>query len=144
MYLFAIMDLYSRYVITWQLSNTLDTLFCLEGLERALQQGKPDIFHSDRGVQFTSHQFTDRLQKSQVLISMTGKGRCMDNILVERLWRTLQYEDIYLKDYPTIPALHSGLGDYFYFYAYQRLHQSLDYRTPAEIYLGHNALFPVA
>ena len=116
MYLVAILDWYSRYVVAWALSNTLDTGFCLEALERALQRGRPEIFNSDQGCQFTSEAFTGRLEARGVRISMDGRGRVFDNIFVERLWRTIKHEDIYLKDYMTVPELDAGLSHYLRFY----------------------------
>jgi len=134
MYLVAIIDWHSRYVLAWRLSNTLDTAFCLEALNEALAHRRPDIFNTDQGAQFTSNDFTQRLLQAEVRISMDGRGRALDNIFVERLWRSVKYEDIYLKNYATVPTLAKGINDYFQFYNDQRLHQSLDYRTPAEVY----------
>jgi putative transposase len=134
MYLVAILDWCSRYVLAWQLSNTLDTAFCLEALEMALVHGCPEMFNTDQGVQFTSLAFTSRLERVGIAISMNGRGRALDNIFVERLWRTVKYEDIYLKDYGTVPVLEAGLERYFTFYNYERPHQSLAYRTPAEVH----------
>ena len=134
MYLVVIMDWFSRYVLTWELSNTLDGLFCLDALETALAISRPDIFNSDQGVQFTALAFTSRLLRAGIQISMDGRGRAYDNIFVERLWRTVKYEDIYLHRYPTAPALAAGLERYFVFYNQERPHQSLDYRTPAALY----------
>ena len=134
MYLVAIIDWYSRYVLTWQLSNTLDGAFCLESLNQALENGHPEIFNTDQGAQFTAQAFTGRLLTANVRISMDGRGRALDNIFIERLWRTVKYEDIYLKDYDTVGALHTGLEQYFHFYNEERPHQSLDYYTPAEVY----------
>lgn len=134
MYLVVIMDWFSRYVLTWELSNTLDGLFCLDALEATLTVGQPDIFNSDQGVQFTAQAFTTRLECAGIRISMDGRGRAYDNIFVERLWRSLKYEDIYLHRYATAPALATGLERYFTFYNHERPHQSLDYRTPAEVY----------
>lgn len=136
MYLMAILDWYSRYVVAWALSNTLDACFCVEALDRALTQGLPDIFNTDQGVQFTSHAFTTPLEQAGIRISMDGRGRCFDNIFVERLWRTVKYEDLYLKDYSTVLALEEGLTHYFTFYNQERPHQSLDYRTPAEVHFA--------
>jgi putative transposase len=133
-YLFAILDWYSRFVLNWQLSNTLDTAFCCEGLEHALKGGKPLIFNSDQGVQFTSKEFTGRLLAAEVTISMDGRGRAFDNIFIERLWRTVKYEDVYLKGYETPHQVQSGLRDYFHFYNEARPHQALDYQTPAQVY----------
>jgi putative transposase len=134
MYLAAIIDWYSRYVIAWRLSNTLDGSFCLELLDEALGQGRPEVFNTDQGVQFTAEAFPSRLLSAGVAVSMDGKGRCLDNVFVERLWRTVKYEDIYLKGYEAVPPLQSGLKAYFPFYNEERPHQSLDYRTPAEVY----------
>lgn len=134
MYLVAILDWFSRYVLSWRLSNTLDNIFCLMALERALQYEKPDIFNTDQGVQFTSCDFTERLESAGVKISMDSRGRVFDNIFIERLWRTIKYEDIYLRNYVTGMELERGLGRYFQFYNNERFHQSLDYRTPAQVY----------
>jgi putative transposase len=134
MYLVAIMDWFSRYVLAWQLSNTLDGYFCLDALQLALQKGQPEIFNTDQGAQFTAAAFTACLTRAGIQISMDGRGRALDNIFIERLWRSVKYEDIYLKDYATVPHLEVGLADYFSLYNEQRPHQSLDYRTPAEIY----------
>ena len=137
MYLAAVIDWHSRYVLSWTLSNTLDGAFCLEALEQALQKGTPDIFNSDQGAQFTAHAFTDRLTAANIRISMDGRGRALDNIFVERLWRTVKYEDVYLKNYETVPALTVGLTHYFPFYNEERPHQSLDYRTPEEVHFDY-------
>jgi putative transposase len=134
MYLAAIIDWYSRYVLAWRLSNTLDGSFCQEMLEEALGRGKPEVFNTDQGVQFTAAAWTSRLLSAGVAVSMDGKGRYLDNIFVERLWRTVKYEDIYPKGYEVVPALQSGLSDYFGFYNEERPHQSLAYRTPGEVY----------
>ena len=134
MYLVAIIDWYSRYVMAWALSNTLDTAFCLEALDQALAQGKPSIFNSDQGVQFTSMAFTGKLEAQAIQISMDGRGRAFDNIFVERLWRTVKYEDVYLKEYASVVALEQGLARYFTFYNQERPHQSLNYATPATVY----------
>lgn len=134
MYLVAVMDWFSRYVLAWQLSNTLDAAFCLEALAQALQRGKPAIFNTDQGSQFTADAFTGCLTDAHIRISMDGRGRALDNIFIERLWRSLKYEDIYLKEYNTVAQLQSGLDDYFRFYNEHRLHQSLNYATPAEFH----------
>ena len=134
MYLAAVIDWYSRYVIAWRLSNTLDGSFCLELLDEALAQGQPEVFNTDQGVQFTAAAFTSRLVSAGVAVSMDGKGRCLDNVFVERLWRSVKYEDIYLRCYETVPQLSKGLERYFPFYNEERLHQSLDYRTPDQVY----------
>ena len=138
MYLVAVIDWFSRFVLSWQLSNTLDGWFCLDALRLALQVAQPDIFNTDQGVQFTAHAFTDELEAAHVRISMDGRGRAFDNIFVERLWRTVKYEDIYIKGYSSVPALETGLEEYFQFYNYQRPHQSLDYRVPADAYFAVN------
>lgn len=134
MYLVAIIDWYSRYVLAWRLSNTLAVTFCLAALDEALQHSQPTIFNTDQGAQFTTLAFTGRLLDAQIRISMDGRGRALDNIFVERLWRSVKYEDIYLKNYADVPSLTSGLRDYFQFYNHERLHQSLEYRVPAEVY----------
>jgi len=139
MYLAAIIDWYSRYVLAWRLSNTLDGSFCLEMLEEALRRGQPEVFNTDQGVQFTAQAWTGRLESAGVAVSMDGRGRCLDNVFVERLWRTVKYEDIYLWRYETVPQLQQGLGRYFPFYNEERLHQSLDYRTPAAVYRERRA-----
>jgi putative transposase len=134
MYLVAIMDWFSRYILSWKLSNTMDTHFCLEALEAALNNGKPIIFNSDQGSQFTSLEFIRRLETDNIAISMDSKGRALDNIFIERLWRSVKYEDIYIKDYENGYELESGLHQYFELYNNQRPHQSLEYKTPACIY----------
>ena len=133
-YLVAIIDWFSRYVLAWELSNTLDAGFCMSALEEALGQGQPDIFNTDQGVQFTSSEFVGRLQQDEIKISMDGKGRCFDNIFVERLWRSVKYEEVYLHDYETVGDARRGLGKYFSLYNDERLHQSLAYQTPAQVY----------
>lgn len=134
MYLVAIIDWYSRYVLAWKLSNTLDKAFCIEALHQALQFAKPTIFNTDQGSQFTSPAYTAILEEAEIKISMDGRGRALDNIFVERLWRTVKYEEVYLKAYNGVPDLLTGLGQYFDFYNNERLHQNLDYHTPEEIY----------
>ena len=134
LYLVAIMDWYSRYVLAWRLSNTLDGTFCLETLGDALSYGRPEIFNSDQGSQFTATAFTSQLEASGIAISMDGRGRAMDNVFIERLWRTVKYEEIYLKDYETAWEAEDSLASYFRFYCHERIHQSLDYRTPADVY----------
>ena len=134
MYLVAIMDWFSRYIVAWRLSNSLEVGFCLECLDEALATGRPEIFNSDQGAQFTSTAFTGRLQQAGVAISMDGRGRALDNVFIERLWRTVKYEDIYLRDYETGWSLEAGLHAYFDFYRQERPHSSLGYRTPAEVY----------
>lgn len=134
MYLAATIDWYSRYVIAWRLSNTLDGSFCQDMLDEALGRGTPEVFNTDQGVQFTAGAWTGRLESAGVAVSMDGRGRCLDNVFVERLWRSVKYEDVYLKGYERVPELESGLRAYFGFYNTERLHQSLDYRTPAVVY----------
>ena len=134
MYLMAIMDWYSRYVVSWSTSITLDVGFCLEALDRAIEKGSPEIFNTDQGSQFTSTAFTERLDGAGVKISMDGKGRVFDNIFIERLWRSVKYEEVYLKDYKTVRDAESGLRKYFEFYNNERLHQSLEYKTPATLH----------
>jgi putative transposase len=134
LYLVAILDWFSRYVISWRLSNTLEVGFCVEALDEALERGQPEIFNTDQGSQFTSSVFTGRLEARGVAISMDGRGRALDNVFVERLWRTVKYEEVYLKDYADGWEAESSLADYFQFYRYERIHQALDYRTPAEVY----------
>ena len=135
-YLVAIMDWFSRYVISWELSVTLDAQFCISALERALMTCRPEVFNTDQGSQFTSGDFTGCLEKAGVSISMDGKGRVFDNIFVERLWRTVKYEEVYLKDYADVDDARRGIGRYFGFYNNVRLHESLGYGTPAEAYFG--------
>jgi putative transposase len=134
MYLAAVIDWYSRYVLAWRLSNSLEGSFCVEMLEESLSRGRPEVFNTDQGAQFTAEAFTGRLVGAGVAVSMDGKGRCLDNIWVERLWRTVKYEDVYLRGYETVPELRRGLGQYFPYYNEGRLHQSLEYWTPAQVY----------
>jgi putative transposase len=134
MYLTAVIDWYSRYVLSWRLSNTLDGGFCLEALDEALSRGRPEIFNTDQGSQFTAREYTGRLEGAGVAVSRDGRGRALDNVFVERLWRSVKYEDIYIKDYERVAELETGLTAYFQFYDEERLHQSLDYRTPGEVY----------
>jgi putative transposase len=133
-YLVAIMDWFSRYVLSWEVSVTLESSFCLAALDWALRGARPQIFNSDQGAQFTSTEFSERLLAQGIAISMDGRGRALDNIFVERLWRTVKYEDVYLKDYQSVGSAVSGLATYFEFYNDVRSHQSLGYQTPAEIY----------
>src|SRR2546423_9111866 len=134
MYLTAVIDWFSRYVLSWRLSNTLDGAFCLEALEEALSTGRPEIFNTDQGVQFTARAYTGRLEEAGVAVSMDGRGRALDNVFIERFWRSVKYEDIYIKLYDLVPELVTGLTAYFWFYDEERPHQSLDYRTPGEVY----------
>jgi putative transposase len=136
LYLVAVMDLFSRYVLAWRLSNTLDVDFCLEALEEALGKQKPDIFNVDQGAQFTSTKFTGMLLDHKVKISMDDKGRFLDNIFVERLWRSLKYEEVYLKAYETVAEAKAGIASYMAFYNHERLHEALGYRTAWEMHNG--------
>jgi putative transposase len=139
-FLMAIIDWFSRFVLAWELSTTLDTSFCLEALDRALQAARPEIFNTDQGAQFTSKEWTSRLLRSAIRISWDGRGRALDNIFVERLWRSVKYEEVYLKDYQTVSEARSGLKDYFQFYNYERYHQSLDYKTPFSVYRSDRSM----
>jgi len=134
LYLVAVIDWFSRYVLAWRLSNTLEGSFCREALEAALDRRQPEIFNSDQGVQFTATAFTERLESAGVAISMDGRGRALDNVFVERLWRSVKYEEVYLRDYADGWEAESRLGAYFAFFNHERPHQSLGYRTPAEVY----------
>jgi putative transposase len=135
-YLVAVMDWFSRYVLGWELSISLETAFCLEALEAALARGRPEIFNTDQGSQFTSQAFTGRLQAAKIAISMDGRGRCFDNIFVERLWRSVKYEEVYPHDYCGVREARRGLKNYFALYNDDRLHQSLDYQTPAQVHFN--------
>lgn len=137
MSLVASLEWYSRYVLAWQLSHTMEVAFCLTALEQALAHGRPEIFNTDQGAQLTSLTFSTRLAAAPVAISMDGRGRVFDNIFVERLWRTGTYEDIYLKHDGSVLAMEGGVAAYFWFYNHQRRHQALDDRTPAEVH-GHH------
>jgi putative transposase len=136
LYLVAIIDWYSRYVLSWRLSNTLDAGFCVEAQEEALRKGRPEIFNTDQGAQFTSEAFTKLLEQHGVRISMDGKGSYNDNLFIERLWRTVKYEEVYLKAYQNGQDARVGIGDYFRFYNTERPHQALGYRTPAELFIS--------
>jgi len=137
LYLIAIMDWYSRKVLAWRLSNTMDVHFCLEALEEAIARyGTPEIFNSDQGAQFTSYAFTGTLKQHGIQISMDGKGRCMDNIFIERLWRSLKYEEVYLKAYDSVKTAKAGIDEWMRFYNMNRRHQGLDSRTPDSVYFG--------
>lgn len=139
-YLVAVMDWYSRYVLSWELSLTLEVDFCLHALKKALDMTSPEIFNSDQGSQFTSEAFTGILQNAEVDISMDGRGRVFDNIMVERLWRSVKYEEVYLKDYGTPLEARENLGEYFVFYNEERPHQSLGYLTPRDVYARRCAI----
>lgn len=136
LYLVAVMDWYSRHVLAWRLSNTMDTTFCIAALEAALACGQPEIFNTDQGAQFTSEAFTALLVQHRVAISMSGRGRAMDNVFIERLWRSVKYEDIYLKDYQHGADVTEGLTQWFDLYTNRRPHQGLKSRTPFEVYHG--------
>lgn len=133
-FLVAVLDWYSRYVLAWELAPRLDTEFCVTALETALRHGRPEIFNTDQGAQFTSAAFTGRLEAADVRISMDGRGRALDNVFVERLWRSVKYEEVYLKDYAGFIDAARNLAAYFRFYNRERLHQALGYRTPAAVY----------
>ena len=135
-YLTAVIDWYSRYVLSWKVSVTLEPSFCIEALKRALDEGTPNIFNTDQGRQFTCNDFTSVLLDRGIQVSMDGRGRYLDNIFVERLWRTVKVEEVYLRDYDTVTEAVYYLGRYFEFYNYERLHESLGYQTPAEVYFG--------
>lgn len=139
MYLVAVLDWFSRYVVSWELDQTLELPFVLSAVQRALAQAKPEIWNSDQGSHFTSPQYTDLLHAAQVQISMDGRGRALDNIFVERLWRSVKYEEVYLHEYATPREARQGLTCYFEFYDHARPHQALDYRTPAQVYYGKEA-----
>jgi putative transposase len=136
MYLVAIIDWYSRYVLSWRLSNSLESSFCVEALQEALSERRPEIFNTDQGVQFTSREFTGRLESAGVQISMDGKGRALDNVFIERLWWSVKYEHVYLHDHATVRSLHGGLERYLAYFNRERPHQGLDYCTPWEVYRG--------
>ncbi len=139
-FLTVVLDWFSRKVLSWRLSNTLDAAFCVEALEEAIRRyGRPEIFNTDQGSQFTGKAFTSVLLANRINISMDGKGRALDNVFVERLWRSVKYEDIYLKGYETLKEVKEGLKEYFRFYNEERFHQGLDYRTPDEVYSGYGA-----
>lgn len=135
-YLFAIMDWFSRYVVAWELSNLLDADFCIETLKRSLLERKPKVFNTDQGVQFTCNAFTSCLEGHGIQVSMDGKGRALDNVFVERLWRSVKYEELYPRGYDSLKAVRAGLQRYFEYYNGVRRHQGLGYRTPQEIYFG--------
>jgi putative transposase len=134
LYLVAVMDWFSRYVLSWELSSTLDAGFCVAALEQAFRHGKPEIFNSDQGSQFTSEKFVGVVQSRGVRVSMDGRGRCLDNVFIERLWRTVKYESIYISDFEDGRALWEGLDAYFRYYNHERRHQALQYRTPAAVH----------
>jgi putative transposase len=142
-YLVAIMDWYSRYVVSWELSPTLETEFCVMALNRALTGRAPEVFNTDQGSQFTSEVFTERLKAANIQISMDGRGRIFDNIMIERLWRSVKYEEVYLKDYEDFIDAWKGLSVYFLFYNNERTHESLGARTPAEVYTGQGGMVSI-
>ena len=135
-YLMAIIDWHSRYVLNWQISTTLEAEFCIEALKETLATGQCEVFNTDQGAQFTTKRFIEPLLARGIKVSMDGKGRALDNIFVERLWRSVKYEDIYLKDYDSVQSVKAGIDKYFEFYNHKRYHQSLDYKRPAEVYYG--------
>lgn len=137
-YLVALLDWFSRYVVSWKLAPTMTVDFCVDAINQAIQNATalPDIHNSDQGSQFTSYEYTDILKQNNIQISMDGRGRCFDNIFTERLWRSVKYEEVYLKEYKSIQDAHENLSDYFTTYNTKRLHQSLNYQTPAEIYFA--------
>jgi putative transposase len=139
-YLVAVMDWFSRYVLSWAVSITMDVGFCLEALDQALERARPDIFNSDQGAQFTSLDFTGRLESAGICLSMDGRGRALDHVFVERLWRTVKYEEVYLKDYETPREATQQLGQFFVRYNEQRQHQALGYQTPATVYFGRGVV----
>lgn len=143
LYLVAVMDWFSRYVLTWELSNSLETAFCLSALEGALARSVPGIFNTDQGAQFTSADFTGRLERAGIRVSMDGRGRATDNIFIERLWWSVKYEEVYLRDYADGTAAHTGLDRYFRMYNTERRHQALGKRTPAEVYFDGAAARPL-
>ena len=135
-YLVAVMDWKSRYVLSWRLSNTMDTSFCVEALEAALACGTPEIFNTDQGSQFTSDEFTSRLLKRGILVSMDGRGRALDNVFIERLWRSVKYEKVYIRGYETLEEARLGLAAYFCEYNEDRVHEALNYATPHEVHFA--------
>ncbi len=135
MYLSAVIEWYSRYVLAWEVSNTLESSFCVDTLERALTRGRPEIFNTDQGSQFTSENFTSVLMEKKIAISMDGRGRALDNVFIERLWWTVKHENIYPKDYTDGHALYRGVGKYFDYYNNERKHSSLDKKTPCEVFM---------
>jgi putative transposase len=139
LYLVAVMDWYSRYVLSWRLSNTLTGSFCIEALDEALSQARPEIFNSDQGSQFTATAFTSRLELCDIAISMDGRGRAIDNVFIERLWRSVKYEEVYLRDYRDGWDAEASLAAYFRLYDEERIHQALGYRTPGEVYRDRNS-----
>lgn len=144
-YLTAVIDWYSRYVLSWRLSTSLETGFCVEALKNALSKyGKPEIFNSDQGSQFTSDEFTGILESNGIKISMDGRGRALDNVFVERLWRTVKYDNIFIRDYRTVKECREGLKSYFKFYNRKREHSSLDYMYPEQVYFGKNTVAKAA
>ena len=142
-YLVALIDVYSRYVVSFKISNTLETAFCIEALQSGLVVGKPEIVNSDQGCQFTSEAWISFLKAEGIQISMTGKGRCLDNVYIERFWRSVKREEFYLREYGSIQELKKSIGAYIEFYNHKRFHQALDYKRPAEIYFGGQRENPV-
>ena len=143
LYLVAVLDWYSRFVLSWRLSNSMDVEFCIAALEDAFEYGEPEIFNTDQGAQFTSRDFTAALTQKGIAISMDGKGRATDNVMIERLWRTLKYEEVYLKEYKDGADCHKGLKEYFEFYCRQRRHQSLGRQTPWSVYTSNERILSI-
>jgi len=141
MYLVAVLDWFSRYVVSWELDQTLLNQFVMDAIQTAFLRGKPQIFNSDQGSHFTSNQYVDLLKENQIQISMDGRGRAMDNIFTERLWRSIKYEEVYLKDYESPREARHGIETYIKFYNTKRPHQALKYKTPQEVYEGNNNLW---
>ena len=139
LYLVAVLDWWSRYVLSWQISNSLNAEFCVEALQQALEGRRPEIFNTDQGVQFSCGGFLNVLEGKQIQVSMDGRGRALDNVFVERLWRSLKWEEVYLKDYETVTGAEEGIGGWFRFYNHERPHQGLGNRTPAEVYISRVA-----
>ena len=134
LYLVAVMDWFSRYILSWELSNTLDTRFCVKALSAALEFGRPEIFNTDQGSQFTSNLFTSELLKNEIKVSMDGRGRAFDNIFIERFWRTIKYEEVYLKEYQSVLDAYDGIESFIKFYNEERMHQALGYKSPSEVH----------
>lgn len=143
-YLVAVIDWYSRLILSWELSNSMEIHFCLIALERALHKAQPEIFNTDQGAQFTSPQFVEPLQTRGIRVSMDGKGRCLDNVWIERFWRTLKYEEVYLREYSSPFEAWQGIRDYIQYYNHERAHQSLNHATPAEVYFESQVATPMA
>lgn len=144
LYLTAIIDVYSRYIVSWELSNSLSKEMCISLMEKALEKAKPEIVNTDQGSQYTSNEFLKLLEENNIRISMDSKGRALDNIWIERFWRTIKYEDIYLKDYQSMIDLYKGIDEYIAFYNFKRGHQTFNYNTPASIYYSEKRTLKIA